>query len=138
MASPVPGWVLRGVTGLAPPSSLWGTGPIPPQRAACRGPRAPGQRGWGGFRRKRNAQEFGITGKHLVTYMSNSVAVGLDDDSVFTALQRLEQEFGITGKNLVTFLSNSVAVRLDDDSFLTALQLLEQDSGVTGRTWSRS
>ena len=82
---------------------------------------------------QRLKQEFGITGKNLVTFMSDSVAVGLDDDSVFTALQRLEQEFGITGKNPDTYMSNSVAVRLDDDSFFMALLLLAQVLGITDK-----
>ena len=52
MASPVPGWVPRGVTGGASPYSPRGHRQIPPQRAACWGPRAPGHRGWGGFVRR--------------------------------------------------------------------------------------
>ena len=100
--------------------------------AAWSSPGEPGTRGWGGFRRKRNAQEFGITGKNLVTSMSNSVAVGLDDDCVFTALQRLEQEFGSTGKNLVTYMSHSVTVRLVDDSFFKALPRLQHMFGIAG------
>ena len=70
--------------------------------------------------------------------MRKSVAVELDKDSVFTALQLREQEFGIPGTNLVTVISGSVAVRLDDDSFFMILQRLERTSESRGRTWSRA
>ena len=70
--------------------------------------------------------------------MIHSVAVSLDNDSVFTAFQLREQEFGILGKNLVTVMSGSVAVRLDDDSFFMILQRLERTSASRGRTWSRA
>ena len=69
--------------------------------------------------------------------MSNSVAVGLDGDSVFKSLQRPKQELGITCKDLVTFRSGSVAVRLDEDSFFQPLQRMDQEFGITGRTGSR-
>ena len=70
--------------------------------------------------------------------MSNSVAVRLEEDSFFMALQRLKREFGITGKNPVPFLRGSDAIQLGDHSFFRSLQQLKQELGVTGRTWPRS
>ena len=55
---------------------------------------------------------------------SNEVAVGVDDNKVFAALQKLAQEFGIAGKNPVKYRNNTVAVKLDDNSFFTTQQLL--------------
>ena len=62
--------------------------------------------------------------------MSNSVAVGLDDDSFFTAHQRLEQELGSTGKNRVPIMSDAGAVGMDTDSFFMALQRMELKLGI--------
>ena len=55
---------------------------------------------------------YNITGKGLVTLVSHSVTVRLDDDSFFKALPRLPQMFGIMGKALVTFMGQSATVRL--------------------------
>ena len=58
---------------------------------------------------QRLGQEFGITGKDLVTFMGNSATDRLNDDSFFKSLQRLTQVFGITGTNLAPSIGDSVA-----------------------------
>jgi len=70
--------------------------------------------------------DFGISGKELATFMSESVAARLDDEKFWSGLQRLQNEFGISGKDLVAFMSDSVAARLGNQEFVNALEYLCQ------------
>ena len=62
--------------------------------------------------------------------MSNSGAVGLEDDSVFTAHQLLAQDLGSSGKHRVPIMSEAGAVGMDTDSFLMALQRTTPKFGI--------
>merc|ERR1711879_301500 len=69
-------------------------------------------------------EECGITGDSLVTFMSNSVASRLGDETFWAALKRLKEECGISGDSLVTFMSDSAASRLSNDDFMDAILIL--------------
>ena len=69
--------------------------------------------------------EFSISGGgKLVTFMSDSVAARLGDESFWAALARLRDEYGISGVQLVTFMSSSVAARLFSRDFMEAVAFM--------------
>ena len=55
---------------------------------------------WTGLARLK--AEYDITGKALVTFMSNSAAAAMGTDAFWEGLERLRTEHGISGKALVT------------------------------------
>merc|ERR1712048_1031549 len=73
---------------------------------------------------QRLRDDFGISGKSLVTFMSGSVAARLDDEKFWKSLQRLGDDFGISGTNLVNLMSDSIAARLSDAIFVDGLLIL--------------
>ena len=68
-------------------------------------------------------EEFGVSGDRLATFMSNSVAARLEDETFWAGLARLG-ELGIAGDGLVTFMSDGVAARLDNRDFMDGLSSL--------------
>ena len=73
--------------------------------------------------------EFGFDTKSLVSFMCNSVATRLSDETFWTSLARLRTEFGFDTKSLVSFMCDGVATRLSDETFWTSLTRLRTEFG---------